>query len=128
MLDRSIPVATAGAVRVRVRQDAPVPLDAELTCGRHELLSLIGPSGSGKTTLLQIIAGLRPCKDGHIDVGGDTWLSTRDGIRKSPQDRGVGFVFQDYALFPHLTALGNVTIALGSALSKAEANDAARKL
>ncbi len=119
---------TTGTLQLRVRQDAPVPLDAELTCGRHELLSLIGPSGSGKTTLLQIIAGLRPCKSGEIRVGNETWLSTTDNIRKSPQERGVGFVFQDYALFPHLTALGNVAIALGSSSSKAEAHEAATAL
>jgi molybdate transport system ATP-binding protein len=128
MLDRRAGITTAGALRVRVKQDAPVPLDVELVCGPHELLSLIGPSGSGKTTLLQVIAGLRPCKSGEIQAGGDTWLSTSNGIRKSPQDRGVGFVFQDYALFPHLTALGNVAIALGSAAPKAEANEAAAKL
>ncbi|MDO9384361.1 MAG: ABC transporter ATP-binding protein [Hyphomicrobiaceae bacterium] len=120
--------AATGTLRVRVRQDAPVSLDAELTCGRHELLSLIGPSGSGKTTLLQIIAGLRPCRSGEIRVGDETWLSTEDGVLKSPQHRGVGFVFQDYALFPHLTALGNVAIAIGSAAAKADANDAAARL
>lgn len=117
---------TVGSLRVTVRQSSPVPLDATLQCAANEVLALIGPSGSGKTTLLQIVAGLRPCASGEITVGQETWLSTTRGIRRTPQDRGVGFVFQDYALFPHLTALGNVAIATG--LPKLEANATARDL
>lgn len=132
MLDRSSQApanvsTTQGALRVRLRQTAPVPLNAQLSCARHELLALIGPSGSGKTTLLQVIAGLRPCASGEIEVGDETWLSTSRGIAKSPQQRGVGFVFQDYALFPHLSALDNVAIALGP-MPKGEARDAASAL
>jgi molybdate transport system ATP-binding protein len=130
MLDRRTAdplVKASGALRVRVSQTAPVPLDVDIACEPHQLLALIGPSGSGKTTLLQVIAGLRPCDAGEISVGTETWLSTSRRICKSPQERGVGFVFQDYALFPHLTALGNVAIALG-ATPKAEAQDKALAL
>lgn len=130
MLDRSgiQPGATlSGTLSVRVQQTSPVPLDAALTCGPNELLALIGPSGSGKTTLLQIIAGLRPCKSGEIKVGDDVWLATASGVCKSPQERGVGLVFQDYALFPHLTALDNVAIALGR-IPKAQAREQASAL
>lgn len=130
MLDRSdmkLGSTLSGPLSVRVSQTSPVPLDAALTCGRNELLALIGPSGSGKTTLLQIIAGLRPCANGEIKVGDDVWLSTAAGVRKTPQERGVGLVFQDYALFPHLTAVDNVAIALGQ-VPKAEARKKATEL
>ncbi len=126
MLDRATTTKTS-ALRVSVRQTSPVALDAALECAPNEVVALIGPSGSGKTTLLQIIAGLRGCASGEISVGDETWLSTAQGICKKPQERGVGLVFQDYALFPHLTALGNVAIAMGS-LPKAEARASAMQL
>jgi molybdenum ABC transporter ATP-binding protein len=73
-----------------------------------ETLALAGPSGSGKTTLLRAIAGLvRPAR-GRIVAGGETWLDTDAGVDVPPEARSVGFVFQDYALFPHLTVEANV--------------------
>jgi molybdate transport system ATP-binding protein len=119
--------ATTGALDVRLRQDAPVPLNAAFTCAANELLALIGPSGSGKSTILHIIAGLRPCQHGTIRVAAETWLATAERIFVPPQQRGVGLVFQDYALFPHLTAEDNVAIAL-SAMPRAEARAQARAL
>lgn len=100
-------------LRVRLRQEHPIPLDAELHCAPGELLALLGPSGSGKTTILRTIAGLLQPRGGEIACNGQTWLDTREGLYVSPQRRRVGLVFQDYALFPHLTALRNVTAALG---------------
>lgn len=91
-----------------VQQDAPIPLDARLQCGAGELLALVGPSGAGKSTLLRIIAGLMRPQSGQVSCGNKTWLDTRAGINLSAQSRRVGFVFQQYALFPHLTALQNV--------------------
>jgi molybdate transport system ATP-binding protein len=120
------PVST-GALDVRLRQDTPVPLDATLSCPPNELLALIGPSGSGKSTILQIIAGLRPCREGTIRVGSETWLDTATRTFVSPQQRCVGLVFQDYALFPHLTAEDNVAIALGKR-DRGEARNQARDL
>lgn len=70
-----------------------------------EILALLGPSGCGKTTLLRIIAGLEAPDAGRVLLQG------RDVTSLPPERRGVGFVFQDYALFPHLTALGNVPSA-----------------
>lgn len=62
-----------------------------------ELVALLGPSGSGKTTLLRIIAGLETADEGSIIFDGE------DNTKKSAQDRKVGFVFQHYALFKHMT-------------------------
>ncbi len=65
---------------------------------------IFGPSGAGKTTFLKILAGLVQPEQGIIRVNQETWLDTQAGICLPPQKRKVGFVFQDYALFPHLTA------------------------
>ena len=62
-----------------------------------------GPSGIGKTTFLRIIAGLVTPEQGRIAVDGEIWLDTAAKINLSPQDRKAGFIFQDYALFPHMT-------------------------
>ncbi len=75
-------------------------------------MALVGPSGSGKTTVLRAIAGLYRPVSGRIAAGGDTWFDGERGLVVSPQVRAVGLVFQDYALFPHLSALGNVRLAM----------------
>lgn len=123
MLDRNASRVdvTSGALSVRISNDAPVSLDVAFSCEAHELMALIGPSGSGKTSVLQTIAGLRACRSGRIASGEDVWLDTTQRIARPPQQRGVGLVFQDYALFPHLTARNNVAIAMGSHKAKAEA-------
>lgn len=100
------------ALSVMLRQAAPIPLDVALACRRGELLALIGPSGSGKTTVLRAIAGLYRPQAGRIVAGGEIWLDTDAGIDLRPQARSVGLVFQDYALFPHLSALDNVRLAM----------------
>ena len=83
-----------------------------LACRPGELLALVGPSGSGKTTVLRAIAGLYRPASGRIVAGGETWFDSDTGIMVSPQARAVGLVFQDYALFPHLSALDNVRLAM----------------
>jgi molybdate transport system ATP-binding protein len=100
-------------LRVRVRQDAPIPLDAELACGPGELLALVGPSGSGKSTILRCIAGLHRPRAGLVSCNGTRWLDSEQGLDLPPQSRAVGLVFQHYALFPHLSAEANVVAALG---------------
>ena len=97
---------------VRLRQAGPIPLDVALSCRPGELLALIGPSGSGKTTVLRSIAGLYRPQTGRVAVNGETWLDTQTGVDLTPQARSVGLVFQDYALFPHLSALDNVRLAM----------------
>jgi len=103
---------TAPALQLAVAQPAPIPIDAEMRCAAGELLALVGPSGSGKTTLLRMIAGLHRPASGRIACNGTTWVDVAAGTWVRPQQRRVGMVFQDYALFPHLTALQNLTIAL----------------
>ncbi len=70
---------------------------------------LTGPSGSGKTTTLKLIAGIIAPDEGNIFVGGETYFDSESSIDLSIQKRSVGFVFQDYALFPHMTSLENIT-------------------
>jgi ABC-type sulfate/molybdate transport systems ATPase subunit len=76
-----------------------------------ETLAIAGPSGSGKTSLLRAVAGLvRPAK-GRVHYGGETWFDAKRGIDRRPEERSVGYVFQDYALFPHMTVEQNVRFA-----------------
>ncbi len=84
-----------------------VVLDAiDLDIAPGELLALLGPSGSGKTTLLRLLAGLDTASQGAIRLGGE------DAGRLSVQERRVGFVFQSYALFRHMTVFDNIAYGL----------------
>jgi molybdate transport system ATP-binding protein len=80
-----------------------------------ETVALVGPSGAGKTSVLRSIAGLARPDRGTISVGGDTWFDAARRIDRRPEERSVGFVFQEYALFPHLTVEQNVTFGGGRA-------------
>ncbi len=73
---------------------------------------LFGPSGSGKTTTLRAIAGIIPPDQGRISIGDRAYFDSQAGINLSIQKRRVGYVFQDYALFPHLTAEQNVVYGI----------------
>jgi molybdate transport system ATP-binding protein len=73
-----------------------------------ETVALAGPSGAGKTTTLRAIAGLLSPDRGRITTDGRVWFDSAGGIDLPPEERSVGLVFQDYALFPHLTVAGNV--------------------
>ncbi|MBI1730987.1 ABC transporter ATP-binding protein [Candidatus Acetothermia bacterium] len=91
------------------RKNRPVigPLSLEVIEG--EYLVILGPSGSGKTTLLRILAGLEAPNAGRVIIAGQEMSSTR---AYPPEKRGVGMVFQDYALFPHMTAAENIAFGL----------------
>ena len=80
----------------------------ELTVERGETVALVGPSGAGKTTTLRVVAGLLRPRSGRITVGDETWLDTTAGVDCSPEQRRVGYLFQEYALFPHLDVSQNV--------------------
>lgn len=73
---------------------------------------LLGPSGSGKTTNLRCLAGLERPESGIIRFGSETWCDAERGLFRSAQERQIGFVFQDYALFPHLTVAENIAYGL----------------
>ena len=81
-----------------------------LTVNRGELLTLLGPSGCGKTTTLRMIAGLEEPTRGSVTIGDDTVAG--DGRFVPPEERDVGLVFQDFALFPHLTVAENITFGI----------------
>jgi molybdate transport system ATP-binding protein len=98
---------------VSLHQAGPIPLDVEFTCALGERVALVGPSGAGKTTILRSIAGVYRPAQANIRCGGEVWADTVARIWRPPHQRRIGLVFQSYALFPHLTALGNVEIALG---------------
>lgn len=80
---------------------------------------LFGPSGSGKTTLLRCLAGLERPDDGRIQLGDTVWFDAATGRHVPPQRRRIGFLFQDYALFPHRTVAGNIAFGLAH-LSRSE--------
>ena len=119
--------AEPGGLHVHLRQAGPIPLAVEFSCEQGELLALIGLSGSGKTTTLRAIAGLYRPREALVRCNGAIWLDTKHGLDLPPHRRPVGLVFQTYALFPHMTALGNVVAALGHRPSN-ERRDRAREL
>lgn len=82
-------------------------LDAAFT-SHSGRTALLGASGSGKSTVLQAVAGLLPHVQGHVRVNGHTLMDSATGLNVPARARGVGYVFQDYALFPHMSVLQNL--------------------
>jgi molybdate transport system ATP-binding protein len=76
--------------------------------------ALVGPSGCGKTTILRCLAGLDLPQNGRISYGDETWFDGSRRVYLRPQQRGIGYLFQEYALFPHLTVSENIAFGLGS--------------
>ncbi len=87
-------------------------LDAEVAAASGELVVLLGPNGAGKTTLLRALAGLVPLGDGRVVLDGRVLDDPAAGIRVPTERRPIGFVFQDYLLFPHLSVVDNVAFGL----------------
>ena len=104
---------SARRLSVALRQTDRIPLDVTFTCDAGDVLAIFGPSGAGKTTILRTIAGLYRPSEAVVHAGGQAWTDTESGHFVATHARAVGYVFQEYALFPHLTALGNVSAALG---------------
>jgi molybdate transport system ATP-binding protein len=87
-------------------------LDVALEVQAGECVALAGPSGAGKTSVLRVAAGLLHPRRGRVEAMGETWLETEAGIDLPPERRRCGYVFQEYALFPHLSAWQNVAYPL----------------
>ena len=100
------------ALELMAKAAAPIPLEITFRVEPGELLALVGHSGSGKTTVLRTIAGLWRPEIARVRVDGQAWLDTDRGLDIAPHRRRVGMVFQGYALFPHMTAEGNVMAAM----------------
>ncbi len=83
-------------------------LDADLDVADGEVVALVGPNGSGKTTLLGALAGLVPLAQGRVELDGRVLDEPASGAWVAIEERSIGYVFQDYLLFPHLSALDNV--------------------
>ena len=104
-------VLELSAVTRAYRRGQPPAVDGvSLTVARGEILALLGPSGSGKSTLLRLIAGFEVPDAGSVSIDGRVVADPAVSI--PPERRGVGIVFQDYALFPHLTVEANVAFGL----------------
>ncbi len=114
-------VTLRGLVK-RFRDGTEAVRGIDLDIAKGEFLTLLGPSGCGKTTTLRLIAGLEEPSEGSITIG------ERDVTHVNPGDRNVAMVFQTYALYPHMTALQNMTLGLTVAgMPKAEAVERARE-
>jgi molybdate transport system ATP-binding protein len=119
------------SIRTRTRKSAseeePFLLDVAFEAPSG-ITILFGPSGCGKSTTLAAIAGLVRPDSGRIALGEDVWFDSERGIDRPPHLRGVAFVFQSLALFPHLTAAQNVAYGMDRALTRTEKRSRAEAL
>lgn len=92
--------------------EGTMQLDVNCEIKKGQFVALFGASGAGKTSILGMLSGLLPADEGHISVNGETWLDTQRKLHLKPQQRSIGYVFQDYALFPNMTVRQNLEYAL----------------
>lgn len=97
---------------MRYRRGPEIVGDLCLPLGRRHVTALLGPSGCGKTTILRCLAGLETPSSGIIQAGGTCWFDAARNLCLTPQQRDIGFLFQDYALFPHLSVEANIAYGL----------------
>ncbi|MHC4267785.1 MAG: ATP-binding cassette domain-containing protein [Planctomycetota bacterium] len=98
-------------------------LDVSFDIPRGKITALFGPSGAGKSSILRLISGLELAEDGFITNRTESWFDKSKGINLHPQQRSVGFVFQDYALFPHMTVEKNVAYGIKEKCRRKEINN-----
>lgn len=94
-------------------------LSVQTELPENQLICISGPSGIGKTTLLRMIAGLTKPDRGIIEIGDRIFFDSLNSINLSPQKRNIGFMFQDYALFPNMTVEENISFAQNKVKDKA---------
>lgn len=100
------------AYKILQTADGELPLDISLTFEKGQFISIYGNSGAGKTTILRILAGLTQAERVQIQVGNKIWDDSQKKQHLPVQKRSIGFVFQDFALFPNLTVKENLEFAL----------------
>ena len=86
-------------------------LDISFSYAKKSMMVMIGPSGGGKTTIIRMLAGLEKPEEGRLAFGDEVWFDSMRGINIAPQKRCLGYVFQDYNLFPHLNLFENAAFA-----------------
>jgi molybdate transport system ATP-binding protein len=86
-------------------------LDVSFSCEEGKILAIVGPSGAGKTTIVRILAGLLKPEQGMISFNGETWTDTARRLQFPTRKREIGYVFQEFTLFPHLNIYKNVAFA-----------------
>lgn len=105
-------------LEVKIKQNlSDFQLDIEFTA-QNEILVLFGASGCGKTTTLRCIAGLDKPHAGHIKFYGRTFYASESKVFVPPRERGIGYMFQDYALFPHMSVQKNILYGVKSHVAK----------
>ena len=98
--------------------DSEMNLRIKCKIKKGELVTLYGESGAGKTSTLRILAGLLKPDKGEITINEVSWIDTKNKIFLAPQKRNIGYVFQDYALFPNMSVLQNLEFASGKGQNK----------
>lgn len=115
-----------GSLRARVTaRVGNLVVDVDLDTAPGALV-LVGPNGAGKTSLLSLVLGALPVQEGRVTIGDTTLLDTTTGAEVPLEQRRLGYVPQDYALFPHLTVRQNIAFAVGSAAPRRDRGDRAR--
>ncbi len=95
-----------------VASEGEMDLEIRLSIEKGQLVTIFGPSGAGKTSILRMLSGLMKPDSGLIRVGGKTWFDSNAKRNLRPQERSIGFLFQDYALFPNMTVRENLEYAM----------------
>ena len=105
-------------IEVKIKKSFPgFHLDVAFSANK-ETLALFGPSGSGKSMTFQCISGLLQPDEGYININGRIVFDSSKGINIKPRDRKIGYIFQNYALFPHLTVRKNIAFGMWALINR----------